>query len=182
MRKSVYYLTMSLDGYIADIEGGVGWLSGAPNTDYGYEQFYSEVDTIVLGRATYDQVLGFGPHFPYPDKTVLVVTTDPDSVEIPDSVDVQPVTDIVSTVARLKIAEGSTIWIGGGSTLATSLLESGLIDEIRVFVQPILLGSGVPIVRDLSRKRTLDLQSVEKWPGGVVELRYRTVKSWRSDV
>jgi dihydrofolate reductase len=180
MREVVYYLTQSVDGYIADVEGGVGWLSGAPNVDYGYEEFYHGVGTILFGSHTYEQICGFAGEFPYPDKEVVVYTSrDLEPAE-------QNVTiehgDVKKSVARLKLGAGGPIWVGGGAELATTLLDASLIDRLRVFLQPIVLGNGISLTDVLTRPVTLDLQNTKSWTGGVVELDYLVLKSWRSDV
>jgi len=180
MREVIYYLTQSLDGFIADVDGGVGWLSGVPNEDYGYEEFYHGIETILLGSRTYEQIVGFGGAFPYPDKEVIVFTQrDLEPAEENVIIDRG---DAVKTVARLKMREGGPIWLGGGAGLATTLLDAGLVDRLRIFIQPIVLGNGIGTVDVLARYKTLVLESTKEWPGGIVELNYTLVKPWRSDV
>lgn len=180
MRKVIYYVTQSLDGYIADQNGSVDWLYGAPNTDYGYEDFYASVDTVLFGSATYETILSFGDYYPYEDKQVFVYSSKP-------LVSVSENTTICSEpaahhVARLKLEEGSDIWLGGGGKLGAALLNAGLVDELRIFVQPILLGQGIRLVEQLDRFIGLDLVNHKVWPGNLVELHYTLIKGWRSDV
>ena len=73
---TVYYVACSIDGFIADKDGGVGWLDRIQHEDYGYDQFEESVRTVVLGRATYDQVLTFGA-YPYSSKRTIVLTHTP---------------------------------------------------------------------------------------------------------
>ncbi|MCL2491411.1 MAG: dihydrofolate reductase family protein [Coriobacteriia bacterium] len=180
MREVVYYLTQSVDGFIADVDGKVGWMSGSPNEDYGYEKFYHSVGTILLGSHTYEHILGIEGNFPYPDKEVVVYShRDLEAVE-PNILIERG--DAAESVARLKLKEGGSIWLGGGAELATSLLDAGLVDRIRVFLQPILLGNGIGLTDVLQRYKTLELTHTKEWIGGIVELEYTIVKPWRSDV
>lgn len=181
MRKVIYYVTQSVDGFIADKNGGVGWLYGAPNTDYGYEEFYRSIDTVLLGSATYKTILNMSPHFPYPDKNVCVFTSDK-SLEIRGERTALISEDAATYVARLKISEGGSIWLGGGGALASTLLQAGLVDQIRTFIQPMILGGGVPVFAEAPKHYTLELNDHKKWPGNLVELDYSIVKDWRSDV
>ena len=180
MREVIYYLTQSLDGFIADVDGGVAWLSGAPNEDYGYEEFYHSIDTVLLGSHTYEQIVGFGGGFPYADKEVIVFSArELESVDENITIEHE---DPAKVVARLKIVEGSPIWLGGGAELATTLINAGLVDRIHVFIQPIVLGAGIGLVDVLDKYKTLVLDHSKQWVGGIMELDYSIVKGWRSDV
>jgi dihydrofolate reductase len=180
VREVIYYLTQSVDGFIADVDGGVGWMSGAPNEDYGYEEFYHGVGTILFGSKTYEHILGIGGGFPYPDKEVIVFSKrELEAVE--ENVTIEK-GNAAEVVARLKIAEGGPIWLGGGAELATTLLNAGLVDRLRIFIQPILLGNGIGTVDVLERYKTLQLERSKQWDGGIMELEYTVLKPWRSDV
>jgi len=180
MREVIYYLTQSVDGFIADVEGGVGWMSGAPNEDYGYEEFYHHIDTILFGSKTYEHILGIGGGFPYVDKEVVVFSKR-DFEPIEDNVMIER-GDAPAVVARLKLAEGGPIWLGGGAELATTLLNAGLVDRLRIFIQPILLGNGIGLTDVLERYKTLELVRSKQWEGGIMELEYTVLRPWRSDV
>ena len=184
MRKSIYYLTMSLDGYIADADGGIDWMTGAPNIDYGFQEFYDEVGIIMLGSRTYEVMLKMGDFFPYPDKEVIVVTSNGKLKIASDSVQLSH-DDPAKTLARLQLGadDEGHIWIGGGGILAGSLFEAGLIDELRVFIQPIVLGAGTKVlISDNNLARALELESSKEHPAGIIELRYVVPKRWRSDI
>ena len=78
MRKIISYIAMSIDGKIAKANGDISWLEEIPNPnndDYGYAEFYNSIDTTLMGRITYEQVIGFDVPFPYPDKTNYVFTS-----------------------------------------------------------------------------------------------------------
>jgi len=180
MREVIYYLTQSVDGFIADVDGGVGWMSGAPNEDYGYEEFYHSIDTILFGSKTYEHVLGIGGGFPYVDKEVIVFSNR-DLEPIEENVTIEQ-GDATTVVARLKLTEGGPIWLGGGAELATTLLNAGLVDRLRIFIQPILLGNGIGLTDVLERYKTLELLRSKQWEGGIIELEYTVLKPWRSDL
>jgi len=201
MREVCYYCTISLDGYLADAQGSTSWMHGAANEDYGFTEFYQSVSGLLLGRKTYEQMLDTGDFFPYADKPVYVFSSNENLKRAVDNVRIVSDTSPEVFIARLKIeGDGSSLsqqcereepspgppgplWLGGGAQLASALLIAGLIDEIQLHIQPILLGAGLPFLagEDL-RKHSLDLQECAEKPGGFVKLRYRTVKSWRSDI
>jgi dihydrofolate reductase len=185
MRKVVYYFTMSLDGYIADSKGSTSWMHGVPNEDYGFREFIDTVDTVVLGRSTYEQMLDMGDFFPYADKQVLVATSNLQLKRAADCVELIPGDEIEKAVARLVLSEeqSGNIWIGGGARLGSSLFAAGLVDEVVIHIQPTVLGSGLRWIEGEGiRRHGLELRECKQMPGGLVKLRYRTVKSWRSDV
>ena len=87
MPRVIVYIAMSLDGFIADRDGGVGWLDdihpSEADGDFGYAEFYDSVGSLIMGRATYDQVLDFGA-WPYPGKPTCVFTSNPPGDDHPD--------------------------------------------------------------------------------------------------
>jgi dihydrofolate reductase len=175
---------MSLDGYIADKDGSIDWMAGAPNVDYGFKEFYDEVGTILLGRTTYEHMLKMGDFFPYPDREVIVFSANDKLKLAAESVQLTQ-DEPEKVLARLQLGseDEGHIWIGGGGTLAGSLFETGLIDELRIFVQPIILGTGTKaLLGKKSISRALELQSSKEWEAGIIELRYNIPKRWRSDL
>ena len=172
MRNLVLYITASLDGYIADENGGVGWLTGDPSTDYGYAEFLEGVDTLVMGSSTYLTSLALdGGTDGFEGRGVFVYTSGDD---LPPRAGVTFVRKPAPPhVAELKGQDGADIWLLGGGRFATNMLAAGLIDELRIFVQPIVLGGGTPLWRCLGIPVALELLEARTWPGGLVELRYR---------
>ena len=184
MRKSIYYFTMSLDGYITDKNGSVDWMTGAPNIDYGFKDFYDEVGTILLGRSTYEHMLKMGDFFPYPDREIIVFSANDKLRLAAENVQLTQ-GDPAKVLARLQLGaeDEGCIWIGGGGKLAGSLFEAGLIDELRVFIQPIVLGDGTKaLISEKDITRALEFQSSKDWDAGIMELRYIVPKRWRSDI
>ncbi|MBK3496282.1 dihydrofolate reductase [Viridibacillus sp. YIM B01967] len=147
-RKVILYIAMSLDGFIARTNGAIDWLDDAVEKgdgDNGYTAFYGTVDTVIIGRKTYDQVLTLADDFPYRDKECFVfsntVQTDTSYVEFVNE-------DVGTFVGALKEREGGDIWLVGGAGLVDSFLKAGLIDEMIITVIPVLLGEGIPLFKE----------------------------------
>jgi dihydrofolate reductase len=169
MRKIVLYIACSLDGYIARTDGSVDWLF--TDQDYGYTAFLGSVDTVMMGRKTYDQVLTFGP-YPYSGKAGYVVSRSRAGTRDENVVFVGP--DIAGFVRRLREEAGRNIWIVGGSELVDLFLKERLIDEFIISIHPVVLGSGIPLFRKEDFETWLTLMKCEQFPGGLVQLHYET--------
>lgn len=162
------YMATSLDGYVADAEGGVDWLNAfETGVDYGTEAFMAEVDTLIMGRATYDQVVGFGV-WPYAGKRTFVLTSRP-TADAPEGV--EGTSDLAGLIAELR-EEGAQAWIVGGPTAVDGCRAMGALDTVELFVMPILLGSGVPLFAEEAESLGLHLVSVDAFETGAVALRY----------
>ncbi|UOG74722.1 dihydrofolate reductase family protein [Hymenobacter tibetensis] len=170
MRRVVFYIAASLDGYIASSDGSVDWLPALADEDYGYAEFLASVDTTLMGRTTYEQVLTFG-EWSYPTLTNYVFTRQPPAKAHPSVGFV--VEDPVEFVGKLRREAGDTIWLIGGSTLAAPLLAAGLVDELMLFVVPRLLGAGIPLWHPQEQPRALQLLHTRTWPDGMTLLHYR---------
>ncbi|MCE2501541.1 MAG: dihydrofolate reductase [Dehalococcoidia bacterium] len=172
MPKITYYVAASLDGYIADVSGGVDWLPQDESNDYGYADFYSTVDALAMGRRTYDQVLGFG-EWPYAGKRVYVFTSNPpdDDPYRVEFVRADP-TEFVQTLAA---RHSGTVWLVGGGNLADQFRRAGLIDDYLVFVIPVILGRGIPLFDGDAPLTALESVTTQTYDDGVVMLHYRPV-------
>nr|WP_245185441.1 dihydrofolate reductase family protein [Falsiroseomonas frigidaquae] len=136
------HIAVSLDGMIARPDGGVDWLEqGAPPPEaFGFTEFYSQVETILMGRGTYDVVRRMGD-WPYAGKPVRVVT----SRELPDAppgVEAHS-GDLPALVAELRQRGLGRIWVEGGGQLLRGLLAIGALDRLEMAVLPIILGEGI---------------------------------------
>lgn len=168
----VYYVACSLDGFIAKIDGSVEWLDAYQGQaeDYGYGEFYSACDALIMGSHTYEVSLKFG-EWPSKEKPSWVLTGR-DLTVIDASVTLT--SDDPSAVVEEMQSEGiRQAWMMGGGKLAGSFLEAGLLTEFRVFVIPLVLGEGIPLLSGVSREHILVLTESEAYPSGIVELRYR---------
>ena len=127
MRKVILFIASSLDGFIASISGDVDWLFH--DQDYGYSSFIAGVDTVVMGRRTYEQILTFGD-YPYPGTTGYVFSKTRSGER---DANVEFVSgDVARFIADLKAVPGKNIWLVGGGQLNGAFLQQGLIDEFVV--------------------------------------------------
>ena len=170
-REVVLYITASLDGLIADASGGVDWLAGAEGEDYGFAALMDSVDTVLQGSHTYLSTLELVDYDPYENKTNYVFTSRDDLPVFGSPVFVAK--DPVAFVSALKRQPGGRIWCVGGGVLASALVSAGLVDEIDLFIQPIVLGDGVPLWVPPMTTCSLSLVEARSWPGDLVQVRYR---------
>ena len=170
MPTIAYYVAASLDGYIADAGGGVGWLPEGDADDYGYADFYANVDALLIGRRTYDQVLEFG-QWPYPGKPAYVFTGHPPDAN-PYGVEFVR-SDPADFVRNVASQYHGTIWLVGGANLAEQFRRAGLIDDYLIHVMPIALGRGVPLFAGGGPHTPLALVETRAYDDGLVMLHYR---------
>lgn len=150
--KNIVFIAKSLDGYIAGKDGNLDWLHSIPNPegiDMGYNRLMEEVDAIVMGRTTFDTVLGFGIDWPYAKHVFVLSNT---LKEVPANLE-----------GKVSLLKGSpqqildqihergyhNLYIDGGRTVQ-HFLQDDLIDELRISTIPILLGGGFPLFGDLA--------------------------------
>jgi dihydrofolate reductase len=171
-RKVILYIATSLDGYIAGPDDDLSFLSAVQQEgeDYGYEDFLKSVDTVILGRRTYDWVMSQVQEFPHADKDTYVITrTERQSIG-----KTQFYTgNLKELVLRLKSSEGKNIFIDGGAEIVNELLKDNLIDEFIISVIPVLLGNGTKLFKDGHPEQILELISVKQFEKGLVQLYYR---------
>lgn len=175
MRKVILYIAISLDGYIAKLDGSVDWLEHIPHSnqeDYGYHNFYETIDTTLMGNKTYQQVIDFPISFPYATKINYVFTRQ----QLQDDENVTFINqDIGNFVRNLKQKEGAHIWLIGGGEINGILLEENLIDEMIVSIMPVVLGNGLPFFSIQTQKKMeylLELKETKSFQSGVVQLIY----------
>jgi dihydrofolate reductase len=171
--RLILYIATSLDGHIADEDGGVGWLERfeAGEEDYGYGALLERVGTAIMGGRTYRQVLGFGP-WPYASLTTYVVTRQP--LLDPPAPSIRSFHgDVGRLLNRLREESDQDTWLVGGADLVSQFVNRQLIDEYILFVMPLFLGRGIPLFRDLQTGTLLELDRILSYASGVVELRYR---------
>lgn len=171
MSRVILYIATSLDGCIADADGGVDWLESAASPedgDYGYAEFYASVGSLVMGRTTYEQVRGFGD-WPYPGKPTRVFTHQALEGAHPD---VEFVAGDPRPVLEQLFAWGD-VWLVGGAELVRGFRELGLVDETILTVLPVILGAGPRLYPEGGLGESLELLEAKSWPSGFVQLRYR---------
>lgn len=173
-RSLMLYISCSLDGYIAAPDGSLDFLNPMQKEgeDYGYADFIATVDTIIVGRKTYDSVLAMGIEVPYPDKTVYVITrTLRESSELVH----YHTGSLSSLVQDLKSRPGKNIYCDGGAEVVHELLKNKLIDEFYISIIPILLGNGTRLFKDGRPEGKITLVGTQSFETGLVQLHYKRV-------
>lgn len=171
-RKVILYIATSLDGYIAKPNDDLSFLSivQKEGEDYGYAGFVDSVDTVILGRKTYDWVMAQVPEFPHADKNSFVITRTARSPIGKTSFYTGSLRELIST---LKAEQGKDIFIDGGAEIVNELLKDHLIDEFIVSVVPILVGHGTRLFNDGRPEQKLALISTKQFDTGLAQLHYR---------
>jgi len=174
LKKIILYMASSVDGYIACPDGSVDWIDNNAdlgNTDYNFDSFLVSVDTIIMGRKSYEQALSFG-EWPWVNHRILVFSKSGFAPQTPNT-EVIDQPDI-EFFKMLKAEEGKNIWLFGGGSLNHYFLENDLIDEIMLFVQPVVLGDGIGIFgnKSINPKKLSRLESKELGDGFTL-LRYQ---------
>ncbi|ROZ61516.1 dihydrofolate reductase [Kocuria soli] len=186
MRELVYYVAVSMDGYIAAPDGDFSAFPVDPATvgelfdrypetcpvqareHFGVEDRPRRFDTVLMGARTLDPARQAGMTTVYPLLRELVVTHH----EMPEGGDLEVLSgDVVAQVEELKAQPGHDIWLCGGADLAGQLFE--LIDEVQLKVNPVVLGTGIPLFRSGFRPTAMRLMASEQLPGGVLLNTYR---------
>lgn len=171
------YIACSLDGFIARKDGSIDWLTEYDNnsqTDYGYSDFYASIDTVLMGRKTYEQVLGFGD-WPYAEKKIYVFTGQNKPLRREKNVEFVS-GDIGEFARRLKENTDKDIWLMGGSQLIKAFFEEDLIEDMIIFIVPIILGDGIPLFNHIGKEIKLTTGKVEKYEIGLVKVEYQVNK------
>jgi dihydrofolate reductase len=175
MRKVVYSLTNSLDNFIARADGGFDWIMMGDEIMSEFPKLYASFDTILMGRKTYDFALLQTPETGQETDSYMGMKSYVFSRTIKENSNagVKIVSDNAGEFVRsLKNESGKDIWLFGGGILAASLLRERLVDEIRVAIQPILLGSGIPLFPDIGMQVDLQLLECKTYKNGIVGLKY----------
>lgn len=174
-RNLILYIAMSLDGYIADKNDGLDFLSVVEKEgeDYGYADFVKSTDTIIIGRKSYDKVLSMGFEYPHTDKQVYIITrtkrTDIGNFHFYNG-------NLSELVSELKSQPGMNIYCDGGAEIANELLSNKQIDELIISVIPTLLGDGVRLFKDGKPTQNLQLLSTTQFEKGLVQLHYKILQ------
>lgn len=176
MRKIIVYIATSADGFIARKDGAVDWLDRPrPRGNYGMGEFWKSIDTILLGRKTYDFVVQFireGKSIPKSEHEPkhYAFSRRPPKIVLPGFEFVKE--PIKKFTKRLRRQKGKDIWMMGGGGIIASFLDEGEIDEFIIHVIPTLIGEGIPLIAPRHRTVPLKLLSIKKYSDGVVRLHY----------
>lgn len=169
MRRLVYSVAASLDGFIAGPQGEHDWIVQDPSFDFA--ALWERFDTLLMGRRTYEVALTRLDFLHSMGKKIVVASTTLDPVKHPGATILAA--NLAGTVAQLKEQPGKDIWLMGGGALFRGLLDAGLVDSVEVALSPVLLGGGVPLI-PAGRRHTLQFVESRALPSGVHTLSYRT--------
>jgi dihydrofolate reductase len=171
-RKVILYIAASLDGYIAKPDDDLSFLSivREKDEDYGYADFIKSVDTVILGRKTYDWVMTQVPEFPHADKNSFIITRSPRPAIGKTTFYTGRLKDLI---VKLKTGQGKNIYIDGGAEIVNELLKEKLIDEFIISVIPVLLGNGTKLFKDGRPEQKLELLSAKQFAKGLTQLHYK---------
>ena len=173
MRKLILQLAVSLDGLIEGPNGEYDWCF--TDQDYGMTEFIKRIDAVFYGRKSYELTMSMGEDF--------IEAAMPGFAKLKEYVfsttlkEVKPGTNLINSnieeeVRRIKNEPGKDIWLYGGASLAASLLDLGLVDEITLAVHPILLGSGKPLFSQIKARIPLTLVDTKRYSSGLVIMTY----------
>jgi dihydrofolate reductase len=171
MRKVILSVAVSLDGFIEGPNGEYDWCF--MDQDYSLKEFFSRLDTIFVGRKTYEmsaEMEGGPPGFPKFKEYIFSTTLD--KVKAGATLIKG---DIKREVEKIKKETGKDIWLFGGAELTTSLMNLGLVDELSLGVYPILLGGGKLLFNNLKERIKLALIDSKTYSTGLVSLTYNVV-------
>jgi dihydrofolate reductase len=169
VRCSVF-IAVSLDGFIARADGSIDWLGlvEVEGEDYGYRPFLYSVDTLVIGRKTYEMALKF-PQWPYVGKRCVVLS----SARVLSSHGESFFAGTPKELMDKLDAEGAKhVYVDGGAVIQ-QFVAAGLVTEMTISIVPLLLGEGVPLFGNAEQDVRLELISSKAFASGLVQLRYR---------
>jgi dihydrofolate reductase len=175
MRTLKYHVAASLDGFIARLDGAFDAFVQEGDFVSDYVDSWSGYDTVIMGRRTYDVGLKAGVTNPYPSLRTYVVSRT--LAPSPDPAVTVIADDPIAAVRGLKEQPGRAIYLCGGGALAGLLYGAGLVDEIIVKLNPLLLGDGIRLFGDAIPVTRLAMRDARVYPDGVVVLAYRVPRS-----
>lgn len=173
MRKIIYYVATSLDGYIAGPEEDI---NDFQHTGTGVDKYLADLkdfDTVIMGRATYEFGYKFGMKpgdAPYPHMQHYIFSNQLRLEQAAEQVKVCPLN--IELIRKLKSEEGTDIYLCGGGIFASWLLNHGLIDQVKIKLNPLVLGGGTKLFADTKKAHQLLLQQHEAYEGGLQILTY----------
>jgi dihydrofolate reductase len=175
MSKIKLFIATTIDGFIARENGSLDWLFSLPNPnniDHGYNALIDSVDIIVMGRKTYDELLGFGIEWPYKNYKTYIITKNrnyqirSENTFIAESIDSK-------LIDKLRLESNKNIWLVGGGNVITQFLNLGSIDEMIISVIPMILGRGLRLFPGHPLETNFELLDSVAFETGVVNLEFK---------
>ena len=168
MRKIILQVAVSIDGFIEGPNGEIDWCF--TDQDYGMKDFFKQIDTLFMGRKTYELMLTMGDDatsgFPKLKQYVFSTTLN----EVQEGIIVGD--DLESEVEKIRNEQGKDIWLFGGGNLTTSFMNLKLVDEVWLAVHPVILGGGKPLFDNLKERIVLKHLDTKTYSTGLVFLKY----------
>lgn len=164
------YIAASLDGYIAGPNHEIDWLNAFHDIDYGYKEFMSQIDTLVMGRKSYDVATSHskGKNPFKGSRTIVVSRTLKDA---PEGIEVA--SDIDALISELRgRTGGKDVWMMGGGELTRSFLERNALDKLEIHTIPVILGAGIPLFPQGTPERRFKLTETKLFANGVMKTLY----------
>jgi dihydrofolate reductase len=172
MRKVKFSAANSLDNYIARKDGAYDWILWSEESASFLKDFWKTVDTVVLGRKTYEVALKHGGGSnPHPGVKTYVFSRTLGESQAKNAEIIR--TDAAAFVQDLKNQDGKDIFAMGGGELVKSLFEANLIDEVDLAIHPVLLGSGIPLFHEMKQQIDLELIECKSRKNGCMLVSYR---------
>ncbi len=176
MGKTILYIAMSLDGYIAGPNEDLSWLNSGSDIDsggdnpYAWEPFIASVGAIIMGRNTYDLEMrnGWDSAHPIPK---FILTTKPKNPRAKED-DFFTDEDIAEVLKKAKQITDKNIWVEGGAGVAQQFIKKDLLDEMILFIAPVLLGSGIKLFGELDTYKNFELRTARRYDMNMAQLEY----------
>jgi dihydrofolate reductase len=187
MRTVTYGGAVSLDGFLAGADGSIDWLYFSKDVQQVMKDYWKNVDTVLWGRKTYDVSVAMKPAAPQKPVRAKGQKRKPSAMRnyvfsrtlnaLDDPRAELVTSDAAEFVRALKQCPGKEICLMGGGELAQSLFAADLVDEVRLNIHPILLGTGVPTFRDPGHRVRLTLFECRKLEGGCILASYKVLQA-----
>lgn len=169
MRKIILNVAVSLDGFIEDANGSFDWC--LTDQDYGMTDFYSHVDTIFIGRKSYELLISADELNVFPKIKKYIFSDTLTQTQLGE-IEIVPRAGFVEAVREIRELPGGHIWLFGGAELVSAFVANGLIDELLLAIHPVILGSGKLLFKDLKERINLELVDSKTYDTGLIQARY----------
>jgi dihydrofolate reductase len=173
MKKIILYIAASIDGRIAEPDGGIEWLSEFPITkemNYGYKEFMASIDIIIMGGRSWRELSNMDAMGTYADKTIYVVSRH----DWGEKENIKFITEnVTERIAALRNEPGKNIWLFGGGELVSMLLAAGLVDEMQIAYIPVILGKGIPLFPEQLKESKWELKGSKNYSSGILMVEYQ---------
>lgn len=177
-KKNSVFIATSIDGYIADKNGSIDWLLDVPNTDHvdmGYIEFMNRIDALIMGRRTFETVLGFDVDWPYTQPVFVLshsLNTIPESHKGKVFLVKGTIAEIVDEIHKKGFYR---LYVDGGMTIR-NFLKKDLIDEMILTIIPVLLGGGTPLFSEMPHELKFELIETKTYIGQIAQNHYKRKK------